>query len=58
MIKGEWIDTHKMYWGAKVYACSVCKEECDEMPTCMGKPMWKYCPYCGAEMKGAGDGTD
>jgi hypothetical protein len=54
--RGHWVDTGKVYFGAKVYACSVCGEECDEMPTCMGKPMWKYCPYCSADMRGESDG--
>lgn len=38
--------------GYKVVAtCSVCHNEI-EMPTCMGKPIYSYCPACGAQMEG------
>ena len=29
--------------------CSYCGEPCRE--TVMGKPRWKFCPNCGAEMR-------
>lgn len=36
--------------GIKVVAtCSVCHNEI-EMPTCLGKPIYSYCPACGALM--------
>lgn len=36
--------------GIKVVAtCSVCRNEI-EMPTCLGKPIYSYCPACGAKM--------
>ena len=36
--------------GYKVVAtCSVCHNEI-EMPTCLGKPIYSYCPACGAKM--------
>ena len=53
--KGEWIDTHKVYCGSTVFACSECKSEIDEIPTYYNDPMYKWCPYCGAKMKGADD---
>lgn len=29
--------------------CSVCHNEV-KMPTCMGKPIYSYCPHCAAKM--------
>lgn len=49
---GKWVDTHKVYCGAVVYQCSVCKSEIDDVPLFLGKPMYFYCPYCGVEMDG------
>lgn len=48
---GRWIDTNMTCCGAKVYKCSVCDNEIDEMPTEMGEPIWNYCPNCGAKME-------
>ena len=48
---GKWIDTNMTCYGAKVYKCSVCDNEIDEMPTEMGEPIWNYCPNCGAKME-------
>ena len=58
--KGEWMESEKRAWGASVYKCSECGEEIDEMPTYWHnhKPMYKFCPYCGATMRGDGNGTD
>lgn len=53
--RGEWIETDRTYFGATVFKCSVCCDEIDEMPTVMGVPKYKYCPYCGIKMKGADD---
>ena len=37
--------------GIKVVAtCSVCRNEI-EMSTCLGKPIYSYCPACGAKME-------
>lgn len=47
---GRWIDTKMTCYGAKVYKCSVCDNEIDEMPTEMGEPIWNYCPLCGAKI--------
>ena len=49
--KGEWIwsDTDE-------FICSACGNGYRNQPTCMGKPMFEYCPFCGAKnMKGAED---
>ena len=43
--KGRWIDH------GEEFECSVCTEIIYEMDTCLGKPQYKYCPYCGAEME-------
>lgn len=32
------------------YICSKCGEPFD-VETCMGKPIWKHCPNCGARME-------
>lgn len=53
--QGEWIETDMRCYGATVYKCSVCGDDVDEMPTVMGVPKYKFCPYCGAMMKGADD---
>lgn len=44
---GHWI------WndGVWKFMCSVCKESVNPMPTCMGKPLMKYCPNCGVKME-------
>jgi hypothetical protein len=42
------------------FVCSVCKES-EVVPT-IGftkyKPIWDFCPNCGADMRGNEDGTD
>ena len=45
---GTWIkmDMHK---GMEQHRCSVCNQEC-YVPTCMGEPLYVYCPNCGALM--------
>jgi len=44
---GRWI---KRESGIVFFECSVCKDGYIDQPTCMGKPMFKYCPNCGASM--------
>ena len=36
-------------WGRSIYYCTECKEGI-EVPTSCGKPMYKFCPMCGARM--------
>lgn len=36
-------------WGRSVWACDACGETVD-VPTLNGKPIFDYCPWCGAEM--------
>ena len=35
------------------FICSCCGNGYKDQPTCMGKPLFEYCPICGAKMKGA-----
>ena len=53
--RGEW-KPFDLTWGRSIYACSVC-EEAIAVPCGWsdGKPIYDYCPMCGARMKGADD---
>ena len=42
--RGRWIKNETTWTG---YKCSVCGDV-PYMHTCMGKPMYSYCPYCGS----------
>lgn len=33
------------------YKCTACGEEVHVMPTCLGDPLFKYCPWCGADLQ-------
>lgn len=33
------------------FVCSVCGRSY-KVDTCMGKPIWDFCPNCGADMRG------
>ena len=46
--RGKWIPRDRT-WGRSFYSCSCCELTVD-MPTEMGKPMFIFCPNCGAEM--------
>ena len=43
---GRWIESN----GVGMFVCSVCNDSFYPMPTCMGEPILKYCPNCGARM--------
>ena len=45
---GRWVklDMHK---GMEQFKCSECSSEC-YVPTCLGTPMFDFCPNCGAKM--------
>ena len=47
--RGRWVKLD-MHRGMADHKCSVCKQEC-YVPTCMGEPMYAYCPNCGAKME-------
>jgi Zn-finger nucleic acid-binding protein len=36
-------------WGRSIYYCTECKEGIEVLTSC-GKPMYKFCPMCGARM--------
>lgn len=52
---GEW-KPFDLTYGRSIYYCSVC-EQATEVPMCMEKPMYAYCPYCGAKMREVQDGN-
>lgn len=43
---GEWCCT----WDRGIYMCSACKKLTD-VTEIMGKPAYKFCPWCGADMR-------
>lgn len=49
--QGRWI-RGALQNGERLSKCSACGERC-RVPTCVGKPIYDYCPNCGAKMKGA-----
>lgn len=51
--QGEWFKDNE-----GTFICSACGSGYKDQPTLMGKPMFKWCPICGARMKGADDETD
>lgn len=48
--KGKWIKLD-MHAHLADHKCTACGQEC-YVPTCMGEPMYTYCPNCGAKMDG------
>lgn len=48
--KGEW-KPFDLTWGRSVYSCTACGETMD-IPTEMSKPIYNFCPHCGADMRG------
>lgn len=44
--QGEWLIT----WESDEFVCKECKSNVKQ-PTMMGKPAFKFCPYCGADMR-------
>ena len=42
--KGEWIKDEKMIIVFDIYRCSRCSAD--------GEPRYKFCPNCGADMRG------
>ena len=51
--KGEWFKDDE-----GTFICSACGSGYKDQPTLMGKPMFEWCPLCGARMKGADDEAD
>ena len=53
VVHGKW-EKHK-----GIFICSRCLTGYKEQPTMMGKPMFDFCPVCGAKMDGKdGDGNE
>ena len=48
--KGKW-KPFDLTWGRSVYSCTACGEAID-IPTEISKPIYSFCPNCGAEMRG------
>ena len=48
--KGKWIKLD-MHAHLADHKCTACGQEC-YVPTCMGEPMYTYCPNCGSRMEG------
>lgn len=51
--KGKW-KPFDLTWGRSVWACDACGETVD-VPTLSGKPIFDYCPWCGARMDEVSD---
>ena len=49
VVHGEWI-RGVIRNGMMPHRCSVCKIDC-YVPTVVGKPQYKFCPNCGADMR-------
>lgn len=45
-------------WDGETFVCSACGSGYEGQPTMMGKPMFEFCPVCGADMRKDGDGDD
>ena len=58
-MKGRWLPDNNFVYEMR-FVCSVCKES-EVVPT-IGftkyKPIWDFCPNCGAKMERNDDGTD
>ena len=54
--RGRW-KPFDLTWGRSVYTCTACGDSF-EVPTECGKPMYKFCPYCGAKMVNEDDNTN
>ena len=52
-VQGEWTPFDRTF-GRSIWVCSVCKT-CTDVPcdAFTQKPIYDYCPNCGARMKGA-----
>ena len=53
--KGKWLPDNNNYYEER-FICSVCGKSY-KVDTCMGKPMWNFCP-CGADMMEDGEQHD
>ena len=42
-------------WDGEAFVCSACGSGYNGQPTMMGKPMFEFCPMCGADMRKDGE---
>ena len=42
-------------WDGEAFVCSACGSGYEGQPTMMGKPMFEFCPVCGADMRKDGE---
>lgn len=52
---GSWVvvdDPNKTICCGTDFQCTNCKNVVDDLPTCMSEPLFKYCPFCGAYIRG------
>lgn len=55
-VHGRWVE-NGTYLGKLRFKCSACQEDM-AVSTVMLKPIWNFCPNCGADMREGGeDGT-
>lgn len=47
---GKWIPDNDSGRHETRFMCSACGET-DRVPTIMGEPIWRFCPWCGARME-------
>ena len=52
-VHGRWVE-NGAYLGKLRFKCSACQEDM-AVSTVMLKPIWNYCPKCGADMRGDDD---
>lgn len=45
-MRGRWMESD-----TDGFVCSVCRNGYKTQPTLMGKPMFEFCPCCGADMR-------
>ncbi len=50
---GNWLPDNINYYEER-YVCSECKISY-KVDTCMGEPLWNFCPNCGADMRQEGE---
>ena len=46
VVHGEWIKNNK-----GIFICSKCNNGYKQQPTCLGEPMFHFCPVCGSYMR-------
>jgi len=52
--KGKWI-LNDVQYGSTSFRCSACNDVTDDVPTCCNKPLFNFCPACGADMREEAD---